>query len=308
MGALDGRIALVTGGGRGVGREHSLMLAAEGAKVVVNDLGGSGDGTGSDVSAAQAVVDEIRAMGGEAVANTDSVTSWEGAKAMVDAAVDAFGDLHVVVCNAGILRDKLLVNMGEDDFDLVMAVHVKGTYTVARHAAAFWRERAKAGEQVDRSIVTTTSHAGLAGNIGQVNYSAAKAAIAGMTLTLSKELGRVHGRANCVAPVARTRLLEGVPGSEFMAPPTDPAVFDRWDPANISPVVAWLASASCPLNGEVLGVHGDTVCRYSRWSVAEVFENDADRWTVDQLAQAGATMTPLPLRTQMDVVREQLAR
>ena len=178
---LQDRVAIITGGGRGIGREHALLFASLGAKVVVNDLGGAIDGSGSDTSAAQALVDEITAAGGKAVANTDSVSSFAGAKAIVDQAVSAFGDLHVVVNNAGILRDRMLVSMSEQEFDDVIAVHLKGTFSVTRHAAEYWREQAKAGTVTDRAIVNTSSGAGLHGNVGQTNYSAAKAGIAAMT-------------------------------------------------------------------------------------------------------------------------------
>ena len=203
---LQDRVAIITGGGRGIGREHALLFGSLGAKVVVNDLGGAVDGSGSDVSAAQSVADEIVAAGGQAVANTDSVSSFEGAKAMVDQAVSTFGDLHVVVNNAGILRDRMLVSMSEQEFDDVIAVHLKGTFNVTRHAAEVWREAAKAGTVGDRAIVNTSSGAGLHGNVGQTNYSAAKAGIAAMTIVNAMELNRYGVRANCIAPVARTRL------------------------------------------------------------------------------------------------------
>jgi len=201
---LQDRVAIITGGGRGIGREHALLFASLGAKVVVNDLGGAIDGSGSDVSAAQSVADEITAAGGQAVANTDSVSSFEGARAMVEQAVSTFGDLHVVVNNAGILRDRMLVSMSEEEFDAVIAVHLKGTFSVTRHAADYWREQAKAGTTLDRAIVNTSSGAGLHGNVGQTNYSAAKAGIAAMTAVNAMELHRYGVRANCIAPVART--------------------------------------------------------------------------------------------------------
>lgn len=302
MGALDGRVAIVTGGGRGVGREHALLLASEGAAVVVNDLGGNTDGTGSDQTAAESVAAEIVAAGGKAVANGDSVTSWEGAQRIVNTAVETFGDLHVVVANAGILRDRIITNMTEEEFDAVIDVHVKGTFCVARWAAAYWREQAKAGNVQDRSIVTTSSAAGLHGNPGQTNYSGAKSAILGMTQVMAMELGRYQVRANAIAPLARTRLILQTPGTEWMNPPEDPAVFDQWEPANISPVVAWLASAACPANGEVLGVHGGTVCRYQQWAVAETVTHDG-RWTVAELQAAAGGWTKAPkVRTQLDVV------
>ena len=209
---LQDRVAIITGAGRGIGREHALLFASLGAKVVVNDLGGAVDGSGADVSAAQSVVDEITAAGGQAVANTDSVSSFDGAKAMVDQAVSTFGDLHVVVNNAGILRDRMLVSMSEQEFDDVIAVHLKGTFNLTRHAAGYWRDAAKAGTITDRAIVNTSSGAGLHGNVGQTNYSAAKAGIAAMTVVNAMELNRYGVRANCIAPVARTRLTLQTPG------------------------------------------------------------------------------------------------
>src|SRR5687768_17574400 len=256
MGALDGRVVIITGGGRGIGREHALLFASEGAKVVVNDLGAANDGSGQDASAADAVVREIREAGGEAVANTDSVSSFDAAAALVEQAVDAFGDLHAVVNNAGILRDRMLVAMAEEEFDQVVAVHLKGTFNVTRHAAAYWRDQAKEGAAVVRSIVNTASGAGLHGNPGQTNYAAAKAGIAAMTLVNAMELKRYHVKANCIAPVARTRLTLATPGvGEGMDKPD-------FDPAHVSPLVAYLATAECRFNGQVFSVYGGGVGIY----------------------------------------------
>ncbi|MFD0112507.1 SDR family oxidoreductase [Streptomyces sp. NPDC058320] len=293
MGTLEGRVAIVTGGGRGVGREHALLFAREGAKVVVNDLGAASDGAGSDVSAAQAVVDEIKALGGDAVANTDSVSDWAGAERLVRTALDTFGDLHVVVNNAGILRDRVLVNMSEDEFDLVVNVHLKGTFAVTRHAAEYWRTQAKAGVQVDRAIINTSSGSGLHGNPGQVNYAAAKAGIASMTIVASKELERYHVRANCIAPVARTRLTEATPGLGDVMQSTKNDAFDVWDPANISPLVAMLATENCAFSGHVFRVMGGQVGLYQGWNVVEEFESDK-RWTVEELAAATAQVPAKP--------------
>jgi NAD(P)-dependent dehydrogenase (short-subunit alcohol dehydrogenase family) len=276
---LENRVCIITGGGRGIGREHALLFASLGAKVVVNDLGGATDGRGADVSAAQAVVDEIVAAGGDAVASSDSVTAWDGAKAIVDTAIEAFGDLHVVVNNAGILRDRMLVSMSEQEFDDVIEVHLKGTFNVTRHAAELWRERSKAGDTAVRSIVNTSSGAGLHGNPGQTNYTAAKAGIAAMTIVNSLELKRYNVRANCIAPIARTRLTEQTPGvGEVMAK----AVFD---PENISPLVAVLASEACAFNGQVFSVLGSAVGIYSGWSIAEEITTEG-RWSPDGLAEA----------------------
>src|SRR3984893_6592497 len=276
---LQDRVAIITGAGRGIGREHALLFASLGAKVVVNDLGGAVDGSGADVSAAQSVVDEITAAGGQAVASTDSVSSFAGAKALVDQAVTTYGDLHVVVNNAGILRDRMLVSMSEQEFDDVIAVHLKGTFNVTRHAAEVWRARPKTGEIVDLAIVNTTSVAGLHGNVGQTNYSAAKAGIAAMTVVNGMELNRYGVRANCIAPVARTRLTLQTPG---LSDSMNKHVFD---PENISPLVAVLASETCPFNGQVFSVYGGSVGIYGGWSIAEEVST-GDRWTPESLASA----------------------
>ena len=206
MGALDGRVAIITGAGRGIGREHALLFAAEGAKVVVNDLGGNLDGSTSTQSPAEQVVDEIRAAGGEAVANHDDIASWEGGARLIQTALDAFGDLHVLVNNAGILRDRVLVNLSEEDWDSVIHVHLKGHFVPTRHAAAYWREQAKAGKDVKAAIINTSSTSGLIGNVGQSNYGAAKAGIAAFTVIIAEELGRYGVRAKAIAPAARTRM------------------------------------------------------------------------------------------------------
>jgi NAD(P)-dependent dehydrogenase (short-subunit alcohol dehydrogenase family) len=286
---LDGRVAIVTGGGRGIGREHALLAAAEGAKVVVNDLGGAGDGSGADASAAQAVVDEIVAAGGEAVANTDSVASFDAARSMVEQAVEAFGDLHVIVNNAGILRDRMLVSMSEEDFDGVIAVHLKGTFNLTRHAADYWREQAKTGAEVDREIVNTSSGAGLHGNVGQTNYVAAKAGIAAMTIVNGAELKRYHVRANCIAPIARTRLTLATPGiGEVMDKP-------QFAPERVSPLVAYLATAECPFTGQVFSVYGNGVGLYQGWSIAE----DIDTRDVTSVAELAVAMDKLPRRVEV---------
>jgi NAD(P)-dependent dehydrogenase (short-subunit alcohol dehydrogenase family) len=287
---LQDRVAIITGAGRGIGREHALLFASLGAKVLVNDLGGAVDGSGADISAAQSVVDEITAAGGQAVANTDSVSSFDGAKAMVDQAVSAFGDLHVVVNNAGILRDRMLVSMSEQKFDDVIAVHLKGTFNLTRHAADVWRDAAKAGTITDRAIVNTSSGAGLHGNVGQTNYSAAKAGIAIMTVVNAMELERYGVRANCIAPVARTRLTMQTPG---MGEAMQQHLFD---PENVSPLVAVLASAGCPFNGQVFSVYGGSVGIYAGWSIADSVDTD-DRWTAESLASA---MDKLPRTVEVN--------
>jgi NAD(P)-dependent dehydrogenase (short-subunit alcohol dehydrogenase family) len=283
MGTLDGRIAIITGAGRGIGREYALLFAAEGAKVVVNDLGGSLDGSGDDVSAAQQVVDEITAAGGEAVANHDDVTDWEGGKRLVDTAIETYGDLHVLVNNAGILRDRVLVNMSEAEWDAVIHVHLKGHFVPTRHAAAYWREQTKAGKEVTASVINTSSTSGLLGNPGQTNYGAAKAGIAAFTTIAATELSRYGVRVNALAPNARTRMTVETPGlADIVAAPEDAATFDAWDPANIAPLVAYLATESCPATGKVYFILGGTVRLFQPWTLTDTIEKDG-RWTVEEL-------------------------
>jgi NAD(P)-dependent dehydrogenase (short-subunit alcohol dehydrogenase family) len=283
MGALDGRVAIITGAGRGIGREHALLFASEGAKVVVNDLGGAMDGSGDDRTPAQQVVDEIKSMGGEAVANADNVADWEGGQRLVNAAVEAFGDLHVLVNNAGILRDRVLVNMTEDEWDAVIHVHLKGHFVPTRWAAAYWRERSKAGEQVKASVINTSSTSGLLGNPGQANYGAAKAGIASFSVITAQELGRYGVRVNCIAPAARTRLTEATPGlGDIVKAPEDAGKFDVWDPANISPLVAYLATEDAPETGKTFFVQGGVVRSFQNWTMTETIEKN-DRWTVAEL-------------------------
>jgi NAD(P)-dependent dehydrogenase (short-subunit alcohol dehydrogenase family) len=285
MGALDGRVAIITGAGRGIGREHALLFASEGAKVVVNDLGGAVDGSGDDRTAAEQVVDEIKELGGEALANSDDVADWEGGQRLVNAAVEAFGDLHVLVNNAGILRDRVIVNMTEQEWDAVIHVHLKGHFVPTRWAAAYWRERSKAGEEVKAAIVNTSSTSGLLGNPGQANYGAAKAGIAAFTVISSQELSRYGIRVNAIAPAARTRMTESTPGlSEIVQPPAEPGAFDLWDPANISPLVAYLATEECPLSGKVFFVQGGKVQYFQPWTLTESVDRDA-RWTIEDLAK-----------------------
>ena len=286
MGALDGRVCIVTGAGRGIGREHALYLASQGAKVVVNDLGGNIDGTGADRAPAQQVVDEIKEMGGEAVANVDSVSDWEGAERLIQTAIDTFGTLHVLVNNAGILRDRVIVNMTEEEWDAVINVHLKGHFAPLHHAAAYWRQQAKAGNPLKASVIHTSSESGLFGNPGQSNYGAAKAGIAALSIIASKELARYGVRSNTIAPRARTRLTESTFGSQALSVPE--GQFDIWDPANISPVVAWLAHENCPANGETFFVFGGTVQRVKGWTFDEEHKIEkASRWTLDELLEEG---------------------
>jgi NAD(P)-dependent dehydrogenase (short-subunit alcohol dehydrogenase family) len=292
MGALDGRVAIITGAGRGIGREHALLFASEGAKVVVNDLGGAMDGTGDDRTPAEQVVDEIKAMGGEAIANADNVAEWDGGQRLVQSAVDAFGDLHVLVNNAGILRDRVLVNMTEDEWDSVINVHLRGHFVPTRHAATYWREQTKAGKDVKASVINTSSTSGLLGNPGQANYGAAKAGIAAFTVILAQELGRYGVRVNAIAPAARTRLTEATPGlGDMVKAPDDPGRFDVWDPANISPLVAWLATESSAATGKVFFVQGGTVRLMTGWTMAEGIEHD-DRLTIEQIEKEIGPLVP----------------
>ncbi|HET9690564.1 MAG TPA: SDR family oxidoreductase [Acidimicrobiales bacterium] len=281
---LDGRVAVVTGAGRGLGRAHALELAGHGCRVVVNDTGAAIDGTGADAGLAEAVAAEIRDAGGEAVASRDDVATWEGGRRVVATAVDTWGDLHVLVNNAGILRDRLLVNMSEDDWDAVVSVHLKGHFVPLRHAAAHWRERHHAGDAVSASVINTSSTSGLAGNPGQANYGTAKAGIAALTVIAAQELGRYGVRVNAIAPAARTRLTESAPGlGEIVAAP-DGARFDEWDPANVAPVVAWLADPATAVTGRVFYAFGGVVQPMRGWS-REPGVEQAGRWRSGELAE-----------------------
>jgi NAD(P)-dependent dehydrogenase (short-subunit alcohol dehydrogenase family) len=286
MGALDGRVAIITGAGRGLGREHALLFAAEGAKVVVNDLGGAADGTGGDRTPAEEVVQEIEAMGGEAIANGDNVADWEGGQRLVNAAIERFGDLDILVNNAGILRDRVLVNMTEAEWDAVVAVHMKGHFVPTRWAAAYWREQFKAGVTKPRNLVHTSSTSGLFSNPGQSNYGAAKSGIATFSQIVAKELSRYEVKSNCIAPAARTRLTLATPGlGEMIKEPEKADAFDVWDPANVSPLVAYLSTADCPFTGETFFVQGGQVKMFQSWTFSESVERD-DRWTVSELAES----------------------
>jgi NAD(P)-dependent dehydrogenase (short-subunit alcohol dehydrogenase family) len=283
MGALEGRVAIITGSGRGIGREHALLFAQEGAKLVINDLGGAIDGSGDDRTPAQQVVDEIKAMGGEAIANADNVADWEGGQRLINAAIEAFGDLHVLVNNAGILRDRVLVNMTEDEWDSVIHVHLKGHFVPTRWAAAYWREQTKAGQTVKASVINTSSTSGLLGNPGQSNYGAAKAGIAAFSQICAMELERYGVRVNAISPAARTRMTEATPGlGDIVQAPDDPGKFDIWNPGNISPLVAWLAMEDCPASGKVFFVQGGKVQNFQPWTLTESIDKD-DRWTIAEL-------------------------
>src|SRR5215831_13954167 len=277
---LTGKVAIVTGAGRGIGRSHALALANAGAKVVVNDLGAGIAGEGSDLGPAEQVVAEIRAAGGEAATNGENVADFAGAEKLVRQAVDEFGRLDILVNNAGILRDRMLVNMTEDEWDAVLAVHLKGHFAPTRHAAAYWRERSKAGEEVRGRVINTSSPSGVFGNVGQANYGAAKAGIVGFTLIAAQELGRYGVTVNALAPNARTRMTEAAFGE---IPPPDDG-FDPADPANNSPiVVALCADEAQHITGQVFFVYGGAVNMLSGWEAGELLSAGDARWDADEL-------------------------
>ncbi|OBK94373.1 short-chain dehydrogenase [Mycobacterium asiaticum] len=264
MGICDGRVVIVTGAGRGIGAEHAVEFARQGARVVVNDLGGAPDGSGSDTGPAHQVVERITAVGGEAVANTDDVTDFDAAQRLVATALDTFGRLDTVVNNAGMLRDRMFVNMSPQEWDDSIRVNLRGHFCVSRHAAAYWRDEFKAGNPVDARIVNTSSGAGLMGNIGQSNYGAAKAGIAALTIIQAVELSRYGVTANAIAPSARTRLTEGV-FADMMAEVSDGG-FDAMAPENIAPLVVWLGSnESADVTGRVFEVEGGKISVADGW-------------------------------------------
>ncbi|RCG32474.1 SDR family NAD(P)-dependent oxidoreductase [Sphaerisporangium album] len=282
-GICEGRVVVVTGGGRGIGRQHALEFARQGAKVVVNDLGTDTRGRGRSGGPAQTVVEEIRDLGGQAVAHCDDVADWDGAGRLVKTAVSAFGRLDVLVGNAGYVRDHMIVSMTEQDWDDVIRVHLKGHFLPLRHAAAYWRERAKAGEPVDARVVTTTSGAGLLGSVGQANYAAAKAGIVALTHTAAAELGRYGVTVNAVSPAARTRLTEEFFADMVARPETG---FDIMDPANVAPLVVWLGSAeSAGVTGRVFEVEGGMISIATGWSHGPGVDKGS-RWELHEIGEA----------------------
>jgi NAD(P)-dependent dehydrogenase (short-subunit alcohol dehydrogenase family) len=285
MGLFDGKVAIVTGSGRGIGRSEALLLAREGAKVVVNDLGGSGAGEGTDTTPAQLVVDEIAAAGGVAVANYDDCASWAGAEGMIRQAINELGGLDVLICNAGILRDKMSFNMTEEEFDAVIRVHLKGHFAPAHFAAGYWRDQAKStGNPANAATVMTSSESGLYGNAGQANYAAAKAGIASMAIVLARELERSGVRVNAIAPVAATRLLGTVGMGEDLA--NDPML----SPDNPAAGAVWLASPLAEgINGQVLKIAGGVAQIEQGWTPVTQIESD-DVWTIDALNAGRATL------------------
>ncbi|ORL32884.1 SDR family oxidoreductase [Prescottella equi] len=299
-GLLDGRVVIITGAGRGIGRAHALAFAAEGAKVVVNDIGVGGDGSNTGETPAEQVVAEIKAAGGEAVTNGDDVASWEGAQNLIQTALDNFGRLDVLVNNAGFLRDRMLVGMSEEEWDAVIRVHLKGHFAPLRHAAAYWRAESKAGRPVDARIINTSSGAGLQGSIGQGNYAAAKAGIAEMTIQAAAELKNYGVSVNAIAPAARTRMTVGAGGAmaEAMAAPEEG--FDAMAPENISPLVVWLGSAeSKDVTGRVFEVEGGKITVAEGWRHGPT-QDKGDRWdpkelgpVVDDLLAKAEVPTPV---------------
>lgn len=285
-GILEGRVAIVTGAGRGLGREHALELARHGAKVVVNDLGTTLDGAGNSVGPAQEVVETIRAAGGEAVANGADIADFTQAGELVAQAISEFGRLDILVNNAGFVRDRMLVNAEESEWDAVIRVHLKGHFAPLRHASAYWRNEAKEGRTPVARVINTSSGAGLQGSVGQAAYAAAKGGIASLTLVAAQELGRYGVMVNAIAPSARTRMTEG-PFAEAMAAPEEG--FDRMNPANVSPIVAWLASPDCSVTGRVLEIEGGRLCLEEGWSHGPVRELDR-RWEAAEVGEAVRAM------------------
>ncbi|MFZ1889598.1 MAG: SDR family oxidoreductase [Candidatus Binataceae bacterium] len=295
MALLDGKVAVITGAGRGIGREEALLLAKHGAKVVVNDLGGHFDGTGQSRSPAEDVVKEIRAAGGEAVANYESVTDFKAAKRIVECAVDNFGKLSILVNNAGILRDRMIFNMSEEDWDAVTAVHLKGSFNVARHATAYWREQHKAGNVLNGRLINTSSDSGILGNAGQGNYGAAKAAVAAMAIIVDREMTRYGVTANAIAPVARTRLtVDATPQTAAGMGTAKAGEWDAFTPAHVAPLVAWLGSDDAKdVHGEVFRVGMGTVWLMQGWH------------SVGKVAKKGSMWDPAELGTKL---KEELAK
>ena len=296
MGICDGRVVIITGAGRGLGREHALAFAAEGAKVVVNDVGASLQGDGNDMSPAQEVVDLIRANGGEAITNGDDIADWDGAGRLVQSAIETFGGLDTVVTNAGIVRDRMFVNMSVDEWDAVIRVHLRGTFCPVKHAVDYWRAESKAGRPREGRVVTTSSGAGLHGSIAQTNYSAAKAGIATFTINIAAELGRIGVNANSIAPSARSRMTEEA-FAEMMAKPD--TGFDAMDPANISPLVVWLGSGDCNVSGRIFECAGGLISLADGWQVGAEFDK-GDKWdpaeigaVVDDLVKAAPAPFPV---------------
>ncbi|MFI0819419.1 SDR family oxidoreductase [Streptomyces sp. NPDC021098] len=289
IGICTGRVTVVTGAGRGLGRAHALAFAAEGARVVVNDLGVAPDGAGVSPGPAQEVVEEIRAHGGEAVAHTGDIATADGAASLVAAALDTYGRLDTLVNNAGFLRDRMFVNLAEDDWDAVIRVHLKGHFLPLKHAAAHWRAEAKAGRTPTARVVNTSSGAGLLGSVGQGNYAAAKAGIVGLTLVAAAELDRYGVQVNAIAPAARTRMTEAT-FADTMAAPDEPGAFDAMAPGNVSPLVVWLGSAACAgVTGRVFEAEAGRITVMEGWRPGPTADKGA-RWTPAEAGEAAAKL------------------
>jgi NAD(P)-dependent dehydrogenase (short-subunit alcohol dehydrogenase family) len=283
MGTLDGRVAIITGGGQGIGGAVAKLFAREGATVVINDIGASLSGLQSEGNPAAELAGEIEAAGGTAVTNGADIADHEAARDLVESTVDRFGRLDVLVNVAGILRDRMIFNMSEEEWDAVIHVHLKGHFVPTRHAAAYWREQTKAGQEVKASVINTSSTSGLIGNPGQTNYGAAKAGIAAFTTIAATELSRYGVRVNALAPNARTRMTVETPGlADIVAAPEDAGTFDAWDPANIAPLVAYLGTEGCPATGKVYFILGGQIRLFQPWTLTDTIEKD-DRWTVAEL-------------------------
>jgi NAD(P)-dependent dehydrogenase (short-subunit alcohol dehydrogenase family) len=283
-GTCTGRVVVITGAGNGIGRAHALAFAAQGAKVVVNDLGGSNAGEGADSGPARDVVEEITAAGGTAVASTENIATWSGAESVVLQAIAEFGRFDVLVNNAGILRDSFIAGMEESHWDAVIAVHLKGHFAMLRHAAAYWKAQSKAGDQPNAAVINTASGSGVTlPNAGQANYGSAKAAIAALTLIAAEELERYGVRVNAIAPIARTRLTLATPGMGSLMAEPEEGELDLFSPANISPLVAYLATEKCPINGKVYAVQGGAISALSGWHDVETIETDG-AWVIDDIA------------------------
>ena len=282
---LDGKVAIVTGAGRGIGREEVLLMAKHGAKIVVNDLGGHFDGTGSDVGPAQQVVNEIKAAGGEAVANGESVSDFKGTKRIVEQAVDTFGHLNILINNAGILRDRMIFNMSEEEWDAVIDVHMKGSFNCARHACEYWREQHKAGNILNGRVINTSSDAGILGSPGQPNYGPAKAAVASLAIIIDREMQKYGVTGNAIAPLARTRLtVDATPQTAGLMDAKE-GEHDYFSPHHVAPLVAWLASDDAAnVHGEVFRVGGGCVWMMKGWHTAGTVKKLGD-WEPVELGE-----------------------
>ena len=285
MAALEGRVAVITGAAGGLGREYARLFAAEGARLVLNDIGAARDGSGNDPSVVADLVADITATGADAVGNAEDITTMQGAERVLEQALDTYGEVHALVNSGGLLRDRMFVNMSEEEWDAVIRGHLRAHFCPSRILSAHWRDRSKAGDPVKASIVNTTSNAGLFSQSGQSNYAAAKAGIAGLTITLAEELARYGIRVNAISPAARTRMTTEVPGmAEMVAAPQSDDEFDVYHPGNVAPAVAWLSTADCPLTGGVLYAQGGEIRVLEGWHYVETLDRGR-RWTVDELSE-----------------------